>query len=135
MHFHEWLAAVGLIVAKRWNLKIATLFTTHATLLGRWIAAANVDLYGRLPYINPDEEAGTRCIYQRHWIEVGAARGADVFTTVSEITGVEAESLLGRVPDILTPNGLNVERFTALHEFQNLHKIYKDKITEFVRYL
>eukprot|EP01127_Copromyxa_protea_P006892 TRINITY_DN16832_c0_g1_i1.p1 TRINITY_DN16832_c0_g1~~TRINITY_DN16832_c0_g1_i1.p1 ORF type:complete len:647 (-),score=112.99 TRINITY_DN16832_c0_g1_i1:80-2020(-) len=133
VHFHEWLAAAGLIVAKRWNLKIATLFTTHATLLGRWIAAANVDLYGRLPYINADEEAGTRCIYQRHWIEVGAARGADIFTTVSEITGVEAEALLGRVPDILTPNGLNVERFTALHEFQNLHKIYKDKITEFVR--
>lgn len=42
-----------------------------------------------------ESQAGTRCIYQRHWIEVGAARGADVFTTVSEITGVEAEALLG----------------------------------------
>jgi len=132
-HFHEWLAAVGLIVSKRWNLRVATLFTTHATLLGRWIAAANVDLYGRLLFINPDEEAGRRQIYPRHWIEVGATRGADIFTTVSEITGIEAEHLLGRKADFLTPNGLLLERFTALHEFQNLHKMYKDKINDFVR--
>eukprot|EP01126_Amoeba_proteus_P063668 TRINITY_DN8798_c0_g2_i1.p1 TRINITY_DN8798_c0_g2~~TRINITY_DN8798_c0_g2_i1.p1 ORF type:complete len:464 (+),score=62.63 TRINITY_DN8798_c0_g2_i1:94-1485(+) len=132
-HFHEWLVGVGLIITKRWNLKVATLFTTHATLLGRWISAANIDLYGRLPYIVPDAEAGNRGIYQRHWIEVGATRGADIFTTVSEITGKESEYLLGRKPDILTPNGLNVERYTALHEFQNLHKKNKDKINDFVR--
>lgn len=41
--------------------------------------------------------------------------------------------MLGRAPDYVTPNGLNIERFTALHEFQNLHKTYKDKINEFVR--
>jgi len=102
-------------------------------MLGRWLAAANIDLYGRLPFIKPDEEAGHRNIYARHWIEVGAARGSDIFTTVSEITGMEAEHLLGRAPDYVTPNGLNIERFTALHEFQNLHKTYKDKINEFVR--
>jgi len=132
-HFHEWQAAAGLVVTKRWNLRIATLFTTHATLLGRWISAANIELYGRLPYINPDEEAGKRNIYPRHWIECGAARGADIFTTVSEITGDETQHLLGRKPDVLTPNGLSIERFTALHEFQNLHKTYKEKINDFVR--
>eukprot|EP01126_Amoeba_proteus_P014119 TRINITY_DN1610_c0_g1_i6.p1 TRINITY_DN1610_c0_g1~~TRINITY_DN1610_c0_g1_i6.p1 ORF type:complete len:579 (-),score=114.11 TRINITY_DN1610_c0_g1_i6:60-1562(-) len=132
-HFHEWLAGVGLIVANQWNLNIATLFTTHATLLGRWIAAANVDLYGRLPYFIPEEEARTRGIYSKHWIEVESVRAADVFTTVSDITGTEAKYFLGREPDIITPNGLNLERFIALHEFQNLHKIYKDKINDFVR--
>lgn len=97
-HFHEWQAGVGLIVLKRWNVNIGTLFTTHATLLGRYLAAGslemiknnpsdisflgNVDLYGKLGYIQPDKEAGDRQIYHRHWIEVGAARGADVFTTV-----------------------------------------------------
>src|SRR5262249_31352920 len=57
-----------------------------------------------------------------------------IFTTVSEITGYEAEHLLGRKPDVITPNGLNIEGFEALHEFQNLHKKYKDVIHEFVRY-
>lgn len=46
---------------------------------------------------------------------------AHVFTTVSEITGVEAEHLIHQKPDILTPNGLNVVKFAALHEFQVIH--------------
>uniref|UniRef100_A0A6B2KZL5 Glycogen [starch] synthase n=1 Tax=Arcella intermedia TaxID=1963864 RepID=A0A6B2KZL5_9EUKA len=132
-HYHEWQVGVGLIAIKRKNIRIATLFTTHATLLGRYIAAGHIDLYGQLEQINADEAAGSRGIYQRHWIETGAARGSDVFTTVSDITGFEAEHLLKRKPDIITPNGLNMERFTALHEFQNLHKKFKDKIHEFVR--
>uniref|UniRef100_A0A0K0D4G1 Glycogen [starch] synthase n=1 Tax=Angiostrongylus cantonensis TaxID=6313 RepID=A0A0K0D4G1_ANGCA len=51
----------------------------------------------------------------------------------SEITGLEAEYLLGRKPDILTPNGLNVVKFSALHEFQNLHALAKEKIHDFIR--
>lgn len=56
-----------------------------------------------------------------------------VFTTVSEITGLEAEHLIKRKPDVITPNGLNVKKFAAIHEFQNLHAISKEKINEFVR--
>lgn len=56
-----------------------------------------------------------------------------VFESVSEITSVESEHLLKRKPDILTPNGLNVKKFSALHEFQNLHAIAKEKIHNFVR--
>lgn len=97
------------------------------------MAAGRVDLYNRIQHINADQEAGTRQIYHRHWIEVGAARGSDVFTSVSEITGFEAEHALGRKPDVITPNGLNIERFEAVHEFQSLHKKYKDKIQDFVR--
>ncbi|KAI1710871.1 glycogen synthase domain-containing protein [Ditylenchus destructor] len=58
---------------------------------------------------------------------------AHIFTTVSEITGLECEYLLKRKPDILTPNGLNVVKFAALHEFQNLHAQNKEKIHDFVR--
>ncbi|KAK6023069.1 starch synthase, partial [Ostertagia ostertagi] len=50
-----------------------------------------------------------------------------------EITGLEAEYLLDRKPDILTPNGLNVVKFSALHEFQNLHSMAKEKIHNFIR--
>ena len=66
-------------------------------------------------------------------MERAATNLAHTFTTVSEITGLEAEHLLKRKPDVITPNGLNVKKFSALHEFQNLHAIYKEKINEFVR--
>src|SRR5205085_1668019 len=52
--------------------------------------------------------------------------------TVSEVTAFEAERLLGRAPEAILPNGLNIERFTAVHEFQNLHRVYKERIHEFV---
>lgn len=62
-----------------------------------------------------------------------SAHLAHTFTTVSEITGIEAEHLLKRKPDIITPNGLNVKKFSALHEFQNLHALSKEKINDFIR--
>ena len=72
-------------------------------------------------------------IYHQYCLERAAIHSAHVFTTVSEITGVEAEYLLHRKPDILTPNGLNVVKFAALHEFQNLHAVAKEKIHQFIR--
>lgn len=36
-------------------------------------------------------------------------------------------------PDVVTPNGLNVKKFSAVHEFQNLHAMYKARIQDFVR--
>lgn len=63
---------------------------------------------------------------------------ANIFAAInlpffSEITGLEAENLLHRKPDVLLPNGLNVVKFAALHEFQNLHALAKEKICDFVR--
>lgn len=85
------------------------------------------------PQFSIDEEAGKRQIYHRYCMERAATHVAHIFTTVSDITGFEAEHLLKRKPDIITPNGLNVKKFAALHEFQNLHAISKEKIHEFVR--
>ncbi|RXN12822.1 glycogen [starch] muscle [Labeo rohita] len=82
---------------------------------------------------NVDKEAGDRQIYHRYCLERAAARCAHVFTTVSQITAIEAEHLLRRKPDIVTPNGLNVKKFSAMHEFQNLHAQSKARIQEFVR--
>jgi glycogen(starch) synthase len=92
----------------------------------------NPDFYNKLPWINPDHAAGHYNIYARYSIERGATHCADVFTTVSDITGLEAEKLLARRPDVVTPNGLNIQKFSALHEFQNLHKEYKEVIHQFV---
>ncbi|XP_015795741.1 glycogen [starch] synthase [Tetranychus urticae] len=132
-HFHEWLAGVGLILCRTRHLDISTIFTTHATLLGRYLCAGAVDFYNNLDKFNLDKEAGDRQIYHRYCIERAAAHSAHVFTTVSEITAIESEHLLKRKPDVVTPNGLNVKRFHAIHEFQNLHCKAKEKIHEFVR--
>eukprot|EP00026_Physarum_polycephalum_P003761 Phypoly_transcript_03775.p1 GENE.Phypoly_transcript_03775~~Phypoly_transcript_03775.p1 ORF type:complete len:686 (+),score=116.66 Phypoly_transcript_03775:101-2158(+) len=132
-HFHEWQSAVGLLVASNWGLPIATIFTTHATLLGRYMSAGGMDLYNQLPHINVDAEASKRGIYHRHWIEQRAAQSATVFTTVSDITAYEAELALKRKADVILPNGLKLEKFNVPHEFQGLHAKYKSAINEFVR--
>jgi glycogen(starch) synthase len=131
-HFHEWMGGLGIMRIKFLNLPVATVFTTHATLLGRYLCTDNPDFYTKLPWINPDHAAGHYNIYARYCIERGAAHCSDVFTTVSDITGFEAEKLIGRRPEVITPNGLNIQKFAALHEFQNLHKQYKEVIHQFV---
>lgn len=133
-HFHEWLAGVALPLCRKRRIDVVTIFTTHATLLGRYLCAAgNVDFYNDLAKFDVDAEAGKRGIYHRYCIERAAAHTADVFTTVSQITALEAEHLLKRKPDGILPNGLNVVKFQAVHEFQNLHALKKEKINEFVR--
>ncbi|KNC51899.1 uncharacterized protein AMSG_12121 [Thecamonas trahens ATCC 50062] len=131
--FHEWMASVAVPLIRRDALPMATIFTTHATLLGRYMSAGKTEFYSRIESIDVDREAGNRGIYHRHTIEKLAALKAHVFTTVSHITALEAEHLLSRKPEVILPNGLQVERFTAMHEFQNLHKLSKDKIHDFVR--
>lgn len=132
-HFHEWQAGVGLIALRTRHVEVATVFTTHATLLGRYLCAGKMDFYNNLDKFKVDEEAGKRQIYHRYCLERAATHLSHQFTTVSEITGLEAEHLLKRKPDFITPNGLNVKKFSAIHEFQNLHAMAKDKIHEFTR--
>jgi len=131
-HFHEWMAGVAVPRIAHLKLPVATLFTTHATLLGRYMASDDPEFYQHLPFINPDAEAARYNIYPRFAIERAAAHAATVFTTVSQVTSFEAEKMLGRKPDLILPNGLNLHRFAALHEFQNLHREYKEAIHEFV---
>ncbi|KAL5480235.1 GSY1 [Sanghuangporus weigelae] len=132
-HFHEWQAGLAIPLCRKRHIDVTTVFTTHATLLGRYLCAGSVDFYNNLQYFDVDHEAGKRGIYHRYCIERSAAHCADVFTTVSHITAYEAEHLLKRKPDGVVPNGLNVVKFQAMHEFQNLHARAKAKINEFIR--
>ncbi len=131
-HFHEWMGGVAVPRIAHMRLPVATVFTTHATLLGRYLASNDPHFYDHLSWFNPDAEADRYTIYPRFAIERAAAHAATVFTTVSEVTNREAEKLLGRAADAILPNGLNIHRFAALHEFQNLHSQYKHRIHEFV---
>lgn len=132
-HFHEWLAGIALPLCRKRRIDVTTVFTTHATLLGRYLCAGSVDFYNNLQKFDVDAEAGKRGIYHRYCIERAATHSCDVFTTVSHITAFEAEHLLKRKPDGVLPNGLNVVKFSAVHEFQNLHAMQKEKINNFVR--
>ncbi|MGK7394551.1 MAG: glycosyltransferase [Candidatus Cyclobacteriaceae bacterium M3_2C_046] len=131
-HFHEWMAGIPIPKIRKDNLPVSLVFTTHATLLGRYLAMNDTSFYENLPFYDHIKEARHYNIETQVRIERAAAHGCQVFTTVSEVTSKECFHLLGRKPDLLVPNGINIERFTALHEFQNMHFEYKEKIHQFV---
>jgi len=131
-HFHEWMAGVPIPEMKRNKLPVRIVFTTHATLLGRYLAMNDLNFYNNLPNYNWAKEAKHFNIEPSVYIERAAAHGAHIFTTVSEVTALECIHLVGRKPEVLLPNGINIKRFEAMHEFQNLHLKYKEQIHEFV---
>jgi glycogen(starch) synthase len=131
-HGHEWMAATPLLHAATEAPGLRTVFTTHATMLGRVLAMHDPAFYDHLAGYDDEAEAARFHLGAIHGIEKQAARRADVFTTVSEITGLECEYLLGRKPHKVTPNGLNIDRFATNHEVQVRHDTFKAKIQEFV---
>ena len=131
-HFHEWMTGVAIPELRRLQVPVHLLFTTHATLLGRYLAMNDAAFYDHLMWVSWETEAKKFNIEPAVRMERAAAHGSHVFTTVSELTVRECIYLLDRIPDAVLPNGLNIERFVALHEFQNLHQQYKAKIHEFV---
>ncbi|MBS3105394.1 hypothetical protein J4234_04005 [Candidatus Woesearchaeota archaeon] len=133
-HFHEWLSGSGLLYLKKKSIKIATVFTTHATILGRTLASSNVDIYNVWGKINPDNEVYKYSIEAKHLVEKNSAAFADVFTTVSEITGMEAGHLLKKKPDLLLPNGLDISKFPTFEEIAIKHRLQRDRIREFMLY-
>lgn len=130
-HFHEWMSATCLPEIRRKNLNIKSVFTTHATMLGRYLAMNDPHYYEHLPFIDWQREAKHFNIESIVGLERAAVHGAHIFTTVSEVTAKECQQLLGRTPDFVLPNGINNERFEALHEFQNMHVDFKNKIHGF----
>ncbi|MDH4281573.1 MAG: glycogen/starch synthase [Myxococcales bacterium] len=130
-HFHEWQAGLAIPMLRKENWRGSLVFTTHATLIGRYVATGNPSFYDHLPFLDGDQEAKNFNVYAQHQIEKAAAHAAHVFTTVSDLTAEECTHLLGRTPDMLLPNGLNIRRFTAIHEFQTLHQQYKERLHEF----
>ena len=130
-HFHEWQGGVALPRIRRAGLPIATVFTTHATQLGRYMASNENDFYERLPTINHEAAAAHYNLRTQHSLERACAHGAHVFTTVSQITAEECTSLLGRDPDVITPNGLGIARYNVGHDFQTFHADFKEKLHTF----
>ena len=104
-HFHEWMTAAGGLYLRKEAPYVATLFTTHATVMGRCIAGNRLALYNDLTKFNADELARQFNVTAKHSIEKSAAAYHDAFLSVSDITANECKYLLGREPDRVTPNG------------------------------
>jgi len=104
-HFNEWMTTFGAFYIKEHLPEVATLFTTHATSIGRSIAGNHKPLYDYLNEYNGDQMAQELNMVSKHSTEKIAAHVVDCFTTVSDITGIECEQLLDKKPDIITPNG------------------------------
>ena len=131
-HFHEWMAATPIFGIQSENIPVKTVFTTHATMLGRVLAMNEPNYHDRLPTFDEQAEAKRFHLESIHGIEKQAAALANVFTTVSEITAEECFHLLKKRPHLITLNGLNIARFAANHEVQVRHESFKEKIHQFV---
>ena len=105
MHANEWQTAFTIFYLRDKCPKIATLFTTHATGIGRSIAGNGKPLYDYFEHYNGDQMAAELNMVSKHSVEKQAAHWADCFTTVSEITARECAQLLDKPVDIVTPNG------------------------------
>ena len=119
--FHEWQTGAGLLYLKQARIPVATVFTTHATVIGRCLAGNNFPLYDGMAGYDADERARQFNVVARHSLEKKSAQNADIFTTVSEITAKECASFLGRPVDIVTPNGFE-NSFTPASDGQYREK-------------
>ena len=104
-HANEWMTGLGLLYLQHEVPEIATLFTTHATSIGRSIAGNNKPLYDYLFAYNGDQMAVELNMQSKHSIEKQTAKYVDCFTTVSEITATECKELLDKPVDVVLPNG------------------------------
>ena len=106
-----------------------TICSTHATLLGRYLASREQTFMTPCRSTTGSRRRRSSISSAEAQIERQAAHNCHVFTTLSSATDRECEVFLGRKADVLLPNGLNIERFTALHEFQNLHRLSRRRST------
>ena len=106
--FHEWMTGSGLLYLKSHVNAIGTIFTTHATMLGRALSAQGRTPDDGLGDDTPESLAEAQGVVAKHSLESKCAQAADVFTTVSEITAKEARLLHGREPQPVLPNGIDL---------------------------
>ena len=116
--FNEWMLGMGALYIQKQIPAIATLFTTHATSIGRSIAGNNKALYAYMDGYNGDQMAKELNMEAKHSLEKQAAHYVDCFTTVSDITARECKQLLDKAPDIVTPNGFEPDFVPEKKEYE-----------------
>ncbi|MBN1158228.1 MAG: alpha-glucan family phosphorylase [Bacteroidales bacterium] len=129
-HFHEWMTGSGLLYLKKELPQVGTVFTTHATVIGRSLAGNNRALYKNLDSYNSEEVAKEFNIISKQSAEQLSAQQADAFTTVSEITARECSQFLKKKVDVITPNGFEDSFIPSGNEFITKRKEARIKLLE-----
>ena len=121
-HFDEWTTGMGLLYIKAHAPKMSTVFTTHATCIGRSICGNGKPLYDQFHHYDGDQMARELNMESKHSLEKTAAHCADCFTTVSQVTAAECEQLLRRPVDVVTPNGFEPDFVPKTVKYNRLRK-------------
>ncbi len=129
-HGNEWMTGLGLLYIKHRLPQVATVFTTHATSIGRSIAGNNKPLYDYLFAYNGDQMAGELNMQSKHSIEKQTAKNVDCFTTVSDITAKECLELLDKPVDIVLPNGFDNSFVPRGAEFTKKRKLARKRLID-----
>ncbi|MDR3218927.1 MAG: glycogen/starch synthase [Dysgonamonadaceae bacterium] len=129
-HFNEWMLGMALLYLQDCVPEIATVFTTHATSIGRSICGNNKPLYEYLTAYNGDWMAKELNMEAKHSLEKQTACYADCFTTVSELTAEECQQLLDKRPDVVTPNGFESNFVPQGELYDKKRKIAREKLLE-----
>ena len=127
---HEWMTCLGVLYIRKYVPEIATVFTTHATSIGRSIAGNNKPLYEYLWAYNGTQMAGELNMEAKHSVERQAAHNVDCFTTVSDVTGRECAELLDKRPDVILPNGFEADFVPAGATFTKRRREARAKILQ-----
>ncbi|PIO00372.1 hypothetical protein COT72_01550 [archaeon CG10_big_fil_rev_8_21_14_0_10_43_11] len=137
--FHEWISGAGLLYLKSNNVNAGLVFTTHATSLGRALASSGRDLVSEADAALKENkqidqgEAYKLKLEGQHLLEKVSAEQAHIFTTVSEITAVETRYVLGKSPDLITPNALNFRGYEPTSMLLKKSFVNREKIKKFLR--
>ena len=127
-HANEWMCGLGMLYIKDRLPKVGTVFTTHATSIGRSIAGNHKPLYDYLWAYNGDQMAQELNEESKHSIEKQTAKFADAFTTVSDITARECQELLDKPCDVVLPNGFENDFVAKGAAFTKKRKEARKKI-------
>ena len=129
-HANEWMCGLGALYINNKVPQIATVFTTHATSIGRSIAGNQKPLYDYLFAYNGDQMAGELNMQSKHSIEKQTAHHVDCFTTVSDITAHECVELLDKPVDVVLPNGFDDNFVPKTQSFSHRRKLARMKMLQ-----
>ena len=134
-HANEWMTGLGALYINDRLPQIATIFTTHATSIGRSIAGNNKPLYEYLEAYNGDQMADELNMQSKQSIEKQTAAHVDCFTTVSEITARECAELLDKPVDVVLPNGFEDDFVPQGKEFDHKRQVARKRLLDITRAL
>ena len=129
-HANEWMCGLGALYINNKLPQIGTIFTTHATSIGRSIAGNMKPLYDYLFAYNGDQMAGELNMQSKHSIEKQTAMYVDCFTTVSDITANECKELLDKPVDVVLPNGFDNSFVPSGATFTRKRKAARKRLLE-----